>query len=196
MALKGYLGISSKYPDDPVKIAECIKKEMAIVRTIENQINLTRIFEGMGEKEPVWQPVFPLIKKAMSAFLMIDVTVDFDGADIEVLADPMFGKVFTNLLDNSIRHGQRVTGIQVSSHQSGKDRVVVWEDNGIGVAADEKERIFGQGFGKNTGLGLFLTREILSLTGITITETGEPGKGARFEITVPDRQYRFVDPME
>jgi PAS domain S-box-containing protein len=196
MALKGYLGISSKYPDDPVKIDECIKKEMAIVRTIENQINLTRIFEGMGEKDPVWQPVFPLVKKAMSAFLMINVTVDFDGADIEVLADPMFEKVFTNLLDNSIRHGQRVTEIRVSSHQSGRDLVVVWEDNGTGVAADEKERIFGQGFGKNTGLGLFLIREILSLTGITITETGEPGKGARFEITVPDRQYRSVDPME
>jgi PAS domain S-box-containing protein len=196
MALKGYLGISSKYPDDPVRIDECIKKEIAIVRTIENQINLTRIFEGMGEKDPVWQPVFPLVKKAMSAFLMINVTVDFDGADIEVLADPMFEKVFTNLLDNSIRHGQRVTEIRVSSHQSGRDLVVVWEDNGTGVAADEKERIFGQGFGKNTGLGLFLIREILSLTGITITETGEPGKGARFEITVPDRQYRSVDPRK
>jgi signal transduction histidine kinase len=108
----------------------------------------------------------------------------------------MFEKVFTNLLDNSIRHGQRVTEIRVSSHQSGRDMVVVWEDNGTGVAADEKERIFGQGFGKNTGLGLFLIREILSLTGITITETGEPGKGARFEITVPDRQYRSVDPRK
>jgi PAS domain S-box-containing protein len=195
MALKGYLEISSKYPDDPVKIAENIKKEMAIARTIEKQIDLTRIFEGLGVKDPVWQPVFPLVKKAMSAFLMINVTIEFDGADIEVLADPMFEKIFTNLLDNSIRHGQRVTCIRVSSHQSGKDRVVVWEDNGTGVADDEKERIFGQGFGKNTGLGLFLIREILSLTGITITETGEPGKGARFEITVPDRQYRFTDPM-
>jgi PAS domain S-box-containing protein len=195
MALKGYLEISSKYPDDPVKIAESIKKEMAIARTIENQINLTRIFEGLGVKDPVWQPVFPLVKRAMSAFLMINVTVDFDGADIEVLADPMFEKVFTNLLDNSVRHGQRVTLIRVSSHQSGRDRVVVWEDNGTGVAADKKEQIFGQGFGKNTGLGLFLIREILSLTGITITETGKPGKGARFEIAVPDRQYRLADPM-
>jgi signal transduction histidine kinase len=47
------------------------------------------------------------------------------------------------------------------------------------------ERIFEQGFGKNTGLGLFLSREILAITGITITENGVPGKGARFEITVP-----------
>jgi len=32
---------------------------------------------------------------------------------------------------------------------------------------------------------MFLTREILSITGITITETSEPSKGARFEMTVP-----------
>jgi len=39
---------------------------------------------------------------------------------------------------------------------------------------------------------LFLSQEILSITGITITETGEPGKGARFEITVPKGAYRFT----
>jgi len=39
---------------------------------------------------------------------------------------------------------------------------------------------------------LFLSQEILSITGITITETGEPGKGARFEITVPKGGYRFT----
>jgi signal transduction histidine kinase len=53
------------------------------------------------------------------------------------------------------------------------------------------ERIFEQGFGKNTGLGLFLSREILAITGLTITENSVPGKGARFEITVPKGAYRF-----
>ena len=55
---------------------------------------------------------------------------------------------------------------------------------------DEKERIFERGYGKNTGLGQFLAREILAITGITIAENGEPGRGARFEITVPKGQYR------
>jgi signal transduction histidine kinase len=53
-----------------------------------------------------------------------------------------------------------------------------------------KEKIFERGFGKNTGLGLFLAREILVITGITITENGTPGKGARFEITVPKGMWR------
>ena len=66
-----------------------------------------------------------------------------------------------------------------------------------GVSAEEKKRLFTRGFGKNTGLGLFLSREILAITGITITGiaitgNGVPGKGARFEITVPKGAYRFT----
>ena len=71
------------------------------------------------------------------------------------------------------------------------DHVVVCEDDGEGVPATEKEKIFERGFGKNTGLGLALSREILSITGITIRETGEPGKGARFEMTVPKGTWRM-----
>jgi signal transduction histidine kinase len=104
----------------------------------------------------------------------------------------MLEKVFTNLLDNAIRHGERVTEIRVSSHKSGGDLLVIWEDNGIGVADDEKERIFERGFGKNTGFGLFLVREILSLTDISVKENGEPGKGARFELCIPNGKYRFI----
>jgi signal transduction histidine kinase len=70
--------------------------------------------------------------------------------------------------------------------------VIACEDDGAGIREDDKKRLFEQGYGKNTGLGLFLSREILSITGITITETSEPGKGARFEILVPKSAYRVV----
>jgi len=38
---------------------------------------------------------------------------------------------------------------------------------------------------------LFMAREILAITELTIRETGEPGKGARYEIHVPKRLFRF-----
>jgi len=41
--------------------------------------------------------------------------------------------------------------------------------------------------------GLYLMREILAITGITITETGEPGKGARFEMKMPKGTWRLED---
>ena len=51
--------------------------------------------------------------------------------------------------------------------------VITIEDNGVGIAQEYKERIFEKDFGKSTGNShsLFLAREILSITGITIRET-------------------------
>jgi len=104
----------------------------------------------------------------------------------------MLEKVFANLLDNSVRHGEHVNEIRVSYRMDGTALVVVWEDNGTGIVASDKEKIFGRGYGKNTGMGLFLIREILALTGISIRETGVPGSGARFEILVPEGKYRLA----
>ena len=112
-------------------------------------------------------------------------------AGSEVLADPMIVKVFFNLVDNAVRHGGKITTIRFSVEERNGDHVIVCEDDGVGIPAEEKEKIFERGFGKNTGLGLYLSREILDITGITIRETGGPGKGARFEMTVPKGVYRI-----
>ena len=110
-----------------------------------------------------------------------------------MFADPLIVKVFFNLIDNALRYGGKITTIQFSAEESDGDHIVVCEDDGIGISAVEKEKIFDRGFGKNTGLGLFLAREILDITGITIRETGEEGKGARFEIMVPKGMWRMAE---
>jgi signal transduction histidine kinase len=111
-------------------------------------------------------------------------------AGAEVFADPLIGKVFYNPMDNAVRYGGKITTIRFSALESGDDHLIVCEDDGEGVAADLKEKIFERGYGKNTGLGLALSREILDITGITITETGETGKGAEFEIVVPEGAWK------
>jgi Signal transduction histidine kinase len=60
------------------------------------------------------------------------------------------------------------------------------------VEEDEKELIFEREYGKLIGYGLFVSREILSITDITIRETGEPDKGVRFEIFIPEGRSRKV----
>ena len=111
---------------------------------------------------------------------------------VEVFADPLIVKVFYNLMDNAFRYGGKITTIRFSLQESDDvTEIIVCEDDGIGVPAEVKEKIFLREFGQNTGLGLALSREILDITGITIKEAGKPGQGARFEMMVPKGMWRF-----
>ncbi len=108
----------------------------------------------------------------------------------------MLEKVFSNLMDNTVRHGEHSTLVHTYYRTFAKDITIIWEDDGIGIPDDEKKMIFLRGFGKNTGVGLFLCKESLSITGIEIKETGTYGEGARFEITVPCGMWRTIGPDE
>lgn len=103
----------------------------------------------------------------------------------------MLERVFYNLLENAVKYGgEALTEVIVTSHRDGTSLVLVVEDDGAGIPEGDRQRLFEQGFGKNTGLGLFLSREILAITDITIDQTNPPGQGARFEIRVPAGKFR------
>jgi signal transduction histidine kinase len=157
---------------------------------IQDQIAFTKDYQEIGAQAPAWNPVPPLIRNAAAQLDLgeVKITVECDG--LEIFSDAMIGKVFYNLIHNAQRHGRHVSRIAFSYQESGNNLVITCEDNGAGIAQQEKEVIFKKGVGKDSGLGLFLIREILSITGITIRESGEPGKGARFDIIVPEGVYR------
>jgi signal transduction histidine kinase len=118
-------------------------------------------------------------------------------AGTEVFADPLVQKVFYNLIDNARRYGgSGMTKIRFFSSETDNGLILTCEDDGEGIKGVDKKRLFERGVGKNTGLGLFLSREILSITGIFISETSVPGTGARFEIVIPNGAYRFAGPMK
>ncbi|MEI7857446.1 MAG: PAS domain-containing sensor histidine kinase [Methanomicrobiales archaeon] len=193
MALLTYLELSKEEVDTLPAASEYLKKEMKIAETIGLQIDFTKIYEDMGTNVPVWQNVNASVQRAVAALPLRDVGVVIDPLYLEIYADPLFEKVFYNLIDNALRYsGQAMTTIRITSYETGAGLVITCEDDGVGIPGDDKKYLFGQGYGKNTGLGLFLTREILSITGITISETGEPGMGARFEILVPKDCYRVI----
>lgn len=184
--IRGYLQLAKRKTADPAAVA-LLDRIDAETDAIRAQIEFTRVYQDLGSHEPQWLALDDVVPRAS---VPPSIAFSMDGKDFRIYADPMLKTVFGNLLDNSVRHGERVTEIRLSAAPAGKDLVVVWEDNGIGIPAGEKERIFERGFGKNTGLGMFLAREILSLTGITIQENGEPQKGARFAMTVPAGAFR------
>jgi PAS domain S-box-containing protein len=193
LALGGYLEISRETVRDPEKSLEFIDRESRIVKTIATQIEFTKDYEGLGVNLPAWQHVETVVRDVFTSLPVQDVRLDTRCPGLEVYADPLLRKVFYNLIDNSLRYGGAgLSVIRVSLQEKEGALEVLYEDNGIGISREDKVRLFAKGFGKNTGLGLFLSREILSITGISITEDGEPGRGVRFRIRVPDGTFRFT----
>jgi len=191
MVLQGYLNILEQKQSD-VTLDEYFGKVSAAAQRISSMIQFTEEYEKIGIDSPIWQDCRTLIDTAAKQAPLEQVLLKNDlPANIEVFADPLIIKICCNLIDNAVRYGKKITTIRFSVQAGGDDHVVVCEDDGVGVPVQDKERIFEQGFGKNTGFGLALSREILSITGITIRETGEPGKGARFEMTVPKETWRM-----
>jgi signal transduction histidine kinase len=186
--LRGRLKIARKETRDPHLILHLDKMEDA-GKEIFNRLETARSYLEIGVHVQECYSLETILDQVYAVFLTSGIRLYRDVQGLGVFADPHFSLVFTNLLDNTVRHGMHATTVRVTYTITGQKLIIFWEDDGVGIAAEEKELIFMQGFGKNTGLGLFLSREILSTTGITITETGIPGKGARFELHVPKEKF-------
>ena len=191
MILGGYLVLSKDTVKDP-ELLTFIQKEEDAVTSIRRQIEFTRYYENIGVNAPQWQDIAATIHSSISQLITEGITIEVTFSGVEVFADPLISKVFYNLAENSIRHGGNVTLIRFRFTETDAGAVITYEDNGTGIPLEDKEHIFGKGFGKHTGLGLFLTREILAITNIAIRENGEPGKGVRFEILIPREMYRII----
>ena len=192
LALNGYLQLAKEKADSPGQ-ERYIAASMRVAGKIESHLRFSRQYEEIGKHDPAWQPARDLIEQAISDLAHDGVDIHVNVPVVELYSDPLTEKVFYNLLENALRHGgDHLTTIRISAAAADGDLVIIFEDNGAGVAADEKEQIFARFYGKNTGLGLTFSRDILSVTDIRITETGVPGTGARFEIRVPPQSWRYA----
>ena len=191
LALRGYLELSRKTVADKT-LLDMIDKEDAIAETIGKQIEFSKYYENIGVNAPAWHDLGTMIQSACSQLQQLaGITVSTSIPAVEIYADALIGKVIYNFLENSLRHGVKVTRIDFSFHETDDGAVIIYEDNGIGILPQDRPSLFRKGFGKHTGLGLFLSQQILAITGLTIRETGEIGKGVRFEILVPKGEYRI-----
>lgn len=192
-AIVMYLSLAEEAVSDPV-IIEHLKKIEQVTELIQKQIRFTRDYQTIGENAPQWQNIALTIDNAVGGLDLKGIRIEKDLDDLEIFADYLLEKVFYNLVENTVRHGGKATVVRFSYRRDGDDVIVLCEDDGIGIPEGAKERIFKREYYRNTGYGLFLSDEILSITGLTIRESGETGKGARFEIRAPKGTWRIGDP--
>ena len=183
--LSGYTELLRMKISDPSYESSFLGIANAIDR-INEMISFTREYEQIGVLASAWQSMDQIIADLAGSSIPPTIRLENELPEkMEIFADPLVTKVFFNLIDNSLRHGGEVSTIRLSLVMDTEMAKIVYEDDGTGVPNQDKETIFGKGFGKNTGYGLALSREILDITGITIIENGVFGKGSRFEIALP-----------
>jgi signal transduction histidine kinase len=189
-ALSAYMQLATS-DQDGARAKSYAEKETFLIHKIISSLNFAKNYQELGVQPSRWQNVNQVFLYAISHLdsLKIARTIQVNG--LEIFADPLLEKVFFNLIENIFLHGQKVTELTLTYREEATGLLLVVQDNGVGIPAGEKKKIFERGYGKNTGLGLFLVREILSITGISIREDGTESEGARFEIFVPKGSYRF-----
>ncbi|WAI02447.1 sensor histidine kinase [Methanogenium organophilum] len=179
-------------------LSDYISRMEHSLKKIERQLTFARDYESMGLEDPKFQFLSDVVEDAIASLRApyLRFSVETDG--VEICADKMLEKVFYNLFENAIRHGgEELSDIVVTfTGIPGETGHITVTDNGNGIATPKKERIFQQGYGSNTGYGLFLVREILAITNISIRECGTEGKGARFELDVPPASWRLSSGTE
>ena len=166
-------------------------KGLEIIQDVESSLRFAKKYQDLGIQEPRWQNANYVLLSALSHLDALRISRTVDLGSLEVYADPMLEDVFVTLMENALVRGSGSPVITIRYRKDAKTCTILVEDRGSGIPADEKERIFGWEYKGRGGPGLFLAREILSITGISIQETGEPGAGARFEIRVPEGGFQF-----
>ena len=190
-ALRGYVEISKENFREPEQIF-LLEKEEDVLESIHRLIKNTKEYQQMGVDQLRWIPLEPGIR--MQASLISgkpDFLLDIDLHGLEIYSDPLIDRVVYNLIDNTVKHSKTFTRISFHCRETPDGLKVICEDDGIGILPEQKNQIFDRVVGGVGKFGLFFVREFLTISGITIIENGEPGKGARFEITVPNGMYRF-----
>ncbi|MDD1772876.1 MAG: PAS domain S-box protein [Methanomassiliicoccales archaeon] len=161
------------------------------INKIEQYVKFADSFSKTGSLDPKWFDVKDAAVHSWQTIGNKEVNFSVDVPGIEILADPIFPKVFDNLIMNSLLHGTGMGRIDLAMERRGEGLVLIYSDDGPGIPDDIRPRLFNKGAGRNTGLGLFLIKQILHITDISIVENGEDGKGVRFEMTVPAGSWRL-----
>jgi signal transduction histidine kinase len=180
--------LKRKLAEDPEALEQLKDMETA-VRLVETIFEFARIYEKLGIEQLVNMDVGKTVDEAVSLFPDLKgVKVVNECRGLTVLADSLLNQLFYNLVDNSLKYGEKIQQIKIHCNTLNADQLeLVYEDDGVGIPDNMRSNLFKESFtsGKGTGYGLFMIKRICEVYGWTIQETGMRSKGAQFTITIP-----------
>ncbi|MDO9539104.1 MAG: response regulator [Methanocalculus sp.] len=160
------------------------KESLKIAITgLERAIQTTRFtqeYQKIGEKTPVWERLINLIPS--SDEYQIRIHADIPG-DLSIYLDPLGEEAIKAIIGDAVR--RRAETVTITYEKMKDSSVIIVEDDGIGIPEAGKEALFSYESIPGRGFSLFLAREALAITKITLNETGDPRQGGHFEIHCP-----------
>jgi two-component system phosphate regulon sensor histidine kinase PhoR len=135
----------------------------------------------------------------------IDLTVEKSASEVSLDADPdRLRQVVANLIDNAIKYSPTGGRVEVRTFANGTSGVIEIVDHGLGIPAQEHERIFEKfyrldpsmtrGVG-GSGLGLYISRELVEQMGGRLTVSSRHGEGSTFTVTLPLARTTSLRPV-
>jgi PAS domain S-box-containing protein len=165
-------------------------------RLIEDLLSVSRIESGRLEVRLAPMDVAEAMED-VGALLGQDreIRIDIDGELPRVMADAeLLIRILTNLLSNAMKYSSPETGILLTARGAGTSVEVSVSDRGIGMSEEEAAHLFDKFFRADrpevrsvggTGLGLYITKNLVEVQGGEIWAESEPGRGTTFRFTLP-----------
>jgi PAS domain S-box-containing protein len=188
--LSGYLELIDKNVKDE-KVIRYAGKAMMAARSIGEQMDFIRAYQGVGVGEPEWFDMDQLVNRAIAKTDLGQIEIVHDLKGLSIYSDPMIEKVFCNLMDNSVKHGVTASHITITCLKRNGSMEVCYQDDGAGISPDTKAQLFERSYKHRLGHGMNFIQEVLRITGMEIEETGLPGEGVLFRIKVPTGCFRY-----
>jgi PAS domain S-box-containing protein len=184
----GYAYLLKKKHADARDVVEGLGKMEQAVRESMKIFDFAKMYEQIGVEELTFIDVAKAINEAVALLPDLTIKVVNDCHGLTVRADSFLRQLIYNFIENTRKYGQKTTTIRIYYEKTNQGYLkLIYEDDGIGIPFENKSKLFKEGFstGGSTGYGLFLTNKMMDVYGWKIEEHGEPGKGAKFTITIP-----------
>lgn len=204
-SLKSAIDMFNRAKDDAAreKLMEVVRNDVRrIDRLISDISDASRLDAELSRETPERVDLAHLLETIVEVYkfmqlprgIALSLTLDIPPDATVIGRDERLGQIFRNLIDNAVSFSPDNTVVSIAARREGNRALISIADEGPGIPPDNLESVFDRfyterpadhGFGKNSGLGLSIARQIVNGVGGRIWAENRDPHGARFTVELP-----------
>lgn len=189
--IRGYVDLSKDLISDKKGMA-FIEAEERLLKQIHDLLQYTIDYQKIGTLPRQWMNVEDAVRRVLSSSGGGLFRIDLDLDHLEIFCDPTLDKMFALLIEYTLKNQSTDPEVRINCTKVPDGLHLVYEDNSAGLPHNRKEDLFTREVVRAQDYCIAFVHDILECSRMSIRETGEPGRSARFEILVPHGLFRFT----